>query len=176
MKFRVRLAAGAAALTAMLCAAQASQAAIIDWTLSNGTFDDGGTFSGTFAFDTTADAITDWNIVTTDGSYHPGIDFLTFNSASDNGDGPSFFSAFIIFTSGFGLHNMPLGTPGTVTSLTGVEGFSALGFIEGVHTVTGGQAVGVLAIPEPASWAMMVVGAGLAGSVLRRSRRAVAAV
>jgi hypothetical protein len=57
-----------AAVLAILGAAQACRG-IVDWTLSNGTFDDGGTFSGTFTVDTTTDTITDWNVTTSGASY-----------------------------------------------------------------------------------------------------------
>ena len=38
-----------------------------------------------------------------------------------------------------------------------------------------GRAAAVAAVPEPASWAMMLLGFGGLGAVLRRRRRAVAA-
>jgi hypothetical protein len=78
----------------------------------------------------------------------------------------------------FNLTNIPLAGPGSVAHLTGDEGVLAFGlFPVGSHTVTDGQAVGVLAggVPEPATWAMMILGAGLAGTSLRRSRRAAVA-
>jgi hypothetical protein len=166
----------------MLGAAQASQAAIVDWTLSNGTFDDGGTFSGTFTFDTAADTITTWDITTTTGvgsttHYQPGSGFLYSNLASDGGSGPVFDSTFLFLGAEFSLTNLPLSGPGFVDHLTGSEVFSAFIFPVSSHTVTDGQAVGVLAggVPEPATWAMMILGAGLAGASLRRSRRAAVA-
>lgn len=51
---------------------------------------------------------------------------------------------------------------------------------DGIHVTTGVQRaisiqvanqLGIAAIPEPASWAMMIVGFGLVGSALRRQRR-----
>jgi hypothetical protein len=173
----MKLAAGAAALTMMLGAAQASQAAIVDWTLSNGTFDDGGTFFGTFTVDTVADTITDWN-VTTQGlggtSYAPGGGFGAFNDAFDSGSGPSFLQGISIFGVDFALTNIPLGGPGTVAHLTGSETAFIGESVLGSRIVTDGQAVGVLAggVPEPATWSMIILGAGLAGASLRRGRRA----
>jgi hypothetical protein len=173
----------------MLGAAQASQAAIVDWTLSNGTFDDGGTFSGTFTFDTATDTITDWNVsssgVNLDLPFGGPTGTIAYQSggglgsAADTGSGPT-LSAFVLpfFVSVFNLTNIPLAGPGSVAHLTGDESELALGFIPfGSHTVTDGQAVGVLAdgVPEPATWAMMILGAGLAGAGLRRSRRAAVA-
>lgn len=183
MKLRTKLAAAAVALTAAMGAAQASQAAIIDWTLSNGTFDDGGTFSGMFTFDSATDTITDWNVQTTGGvgegySSPGGCVFVFCSGASDNGSGPSFSASFFIFGSTFNLTNIPMGSPGSVAHLTGDEG-GLTGFPFDIapfsRTVTDGQAVGVLsAAPEPAAWAMMIGGLGLAGAALRRRRTALA--
>ena len=190
MKLGVKFAAGAAALAMMLGAAQASQAAIVDWTLSNGTFDDGGTFSGTFTVDTATDTITDWNVSSSGVAFADGPTGSTgpiayqntgapFDLAADAGGGPTFSTIlFPIFLSVFNLTNIPLAGPGSVAHLTGDESVLALGiFPVGSHTVTDGQAVGVLAggVPEPATWAMMILGAGLAGAGLRRSRRAAVA-
>ena len=190
MKLGVKLAAGAAALAMMLGAAQASQAAIVDWTLSNGTFDDGGTFSGTFTVDTATDTITDWNVSSSGVAFSSGpigsTGTITYQNASspfdlavDAGGGPTFSTVLIpIFLSVFNLTNIPLAGPGSVAHLTGDEGVLAFGlFPVGSHTVTDGQAVGVLAggVPEPATWSMIILGAGLAGASLRRSRRAAVA-
>ncbi len=171
MTFRVKVAAGAAALGVMLGMASASHAAIVDWTL-NGVFFDGGTFAGTFTFDTSTDIITDWDITTTGAIYKPGSGSLLFNYASDDGSGPAFFTQFGDSIAGFNLYNIPLASPGTVTNIFGTEGFSTLGFVYGTHLVTEGQAVGVLAgVPEPATWALMILGAGLGGTKLRQQRR-----
>ena len=185
MKFGAKLAAGAAALACMLGAAQASQAAVIDWTLSNGTFDDGGTFSGTFSFDTVTDAITNWNVTTTGTigtTYSPTFDagggfFPTYNNAYDNGTGPTFTQGVFIGGIGFDLTNIALGTPGVVSHLSGAETSYIFIYPLGGHTVTDGQAVGVLAagVPEPAEWSLMILGASLAGASLRARRRALQA-
>jgi hypothetical protein len=181
MKLWTKAVAGAAAIALGLGAAQA-QAAIIDWTLSDGAFDDGGAFSGTFTFDNVTDSITDWSVSTTLGDGSPaasysspgGCVFIFCSSASDNGSGPTFNASFFIFGSTFELTNIPMGAPGAVTGLTGDEsgatGFP-LAFLPFSHTVTGGTATGVLAAPEPASWALMIGGLGLAGASLRFKRR-----
>jgi hypothetical protein len=183
VKLGVKLAAGAAALAMMLGAAQASQAAIVDWTLSNGTFDDGGTFFGAFQVDTSTDTITDWNVTTTSGLFGTnyavgsggGGPFLTFNDAFDSGSGPSFSQSYLFFFNGFDLTNIPLGGPGSVAHLAGRETAYIFRPFLSSRTVTGGQAVGLLAggVPEPATWLMMILGAGLAGTKLRQRRRQV---
>lgn len=169
----------------MLGAAQASQAAIIDWTLSNGTFDDGGTFSGNFRFNSATDTITQWSVNTSFGngdsntySSSSGCFIVLCPSATDNGSGPSFAFSFFIVGAFFNLTNVPLATPGSVAPLSGDESFfnPFSGAMES-HTVTGGTALGVLSasVPEPAEWALTIAGAGLAGAALRRSRRTVVA-
>ena len=182
----IKLAAGAVAAAAGLGLAGAAGAAVIDWTLSNGTFDDGGTFSGTFSFDSASDAITAWNVTTTGAlgatySSPGGCIFVFCSSASDNGSGPTFGESFIFFSTTFALtgFNLPAG-PGTVASLGGTESgvvvdFSDFEPIEFSRAVTGGSAVGVLATPEPATWTMMIAGFGLAGASLRLRRRVMAA-
>jgi hypothetical protein len=175
------LAAGAVAVAALLGAAQASQAAVIDWTLTNGAFDDGGTFSGTFSFDNATDTITQWNVVTTFAptgsnfySSPGGCVFIFCSGASDNGSGPTFSTSIFIFGNTFELTDITMGTPGVVAVLTGDEsGLTGFPFtpVAFSRTVTGGQAAGVLATPEPATWALMLGGFGLAGAALRRSHR-----
>jgi hypothetical protein len=179
----IKGAAAAAAVALGLGAAQA-QASIIDWTLSDGTFDDGGTFSGSFSFDDVTDTITQWNVATTFGdgsaaaSYSSpgGCVFIFCSSASDNGSGPTFGNSVFIFDSTFELTNIAMGAPGFVAVLTGdesgVSGFP-FSFIPFSHTVTAGTATGVLAAPEPAAWGLMLAGFGLAGATLRARRRLV---
>ncbi|HEV7386541.1 MAG TPA: PEPxxWA-CTERM sorting domain-containing protein [Phenylobacterium sp.] len=185
----MKLAAGAAALAMMLGAAQA-QAAIVNWTLSDGTFKGGGTFSGTFTVDTASDTITAWDITSSGVDFSVGPPGSTgtiayqnagppFDFAFDAGSGPT-FDGFVVpfFVSVFNLTNIPLAGPGSVAHLTGDESVLAFGVVPvGSHTVTDGQAVGVLAggVPEPATWSMIILGAGLAGASLRRSRRAAVA-
>ncbi len=165
----------------------AAGAAVINWTLSNGTFDDGGTFSGTFSVDTVTDWITAWNITTTAGTsattvFTTGVAYpggSGFDLAFDTFPGATFVSGFVPVSAGFNLTNLLISSPGTVDHLAGYEaisGFTPFGFIPlGSRDITDGQAVGVLAAaPEPASWTLMIVGVGLAGASLRRRRAAIA--
>jgi hypothetical protein len=195
--FAVKFAAGAAAL-AVLGAASSAWAikpppTLIDWTLSDGTFDDGGTFSGTFIFNTVTDTITSWNISTTalvddtsgglvGGSFVPliysspgGCLFIFCSSASDNGSGPTFENDIVFLSTTFNLTNITLGAPGVVDSLTGNESGFAFPIGPFSHDVTGGTAVGVAGVPEPAAWALMILGFGGVGATLRR-RRTVSAI
>jgi hypothetical protein len=177
-------ATAAAAAIALGMGGAAAHASLIDWTLSNGAFDDGGSFSGTFTFDSVADAITAWDVTTgSPALFGPGAHYsspggcvaIFCNDASDNGSGPDFEFAIFIFGSTFSLTNIPMGTPGTVTGLTGSESgaaFSPIGPYPFSRNVIGGTATGVLATPEPAAWALMIGGFGMAGAALRGKRRA----
>lgn len=59
-----------------------------------------------------------------------------------------------------------------VTSSNGISGFDLTGFAQGSVSVDNIVAV----VPEPASWAMMIGGMGLAGGTLRRRQRTLATV
>lgn len=61
----------------------------------------------------------------------------------------------------------PLGNPNSIGSLVAFDNQSQ------VYLLGGGAGAGV---PEPASWAMMILGFGLIGGAARRGKRAVAAV
>jgi len=190
----VKFAAGAAAL-AMLGAAPAAWAVkppgptIIDWTLSDGTFDDGGTFSGTFTYNALSDTITSWHVTTTafvdaggdvvGGGFVPetysspgGCFFIFCSSASDNGSGPTFETGIVFAPATFNLTNIVMGAPGTVAVLTGNEGGFAFPVGPISHDVTGGTAMGVAGVPEPAAWALMILGFGGVGAMLRRRQAA----
>lgn len=65
MKFCTRILSG---LFGALCVAFAAQAAPLQWTLNDVTFDDGGTASGSFVYDAAADAYSSINITTTPGT------------------------------------------------------------------------------------------------------------
>jgi hypothetical protein len=190
----VKFAAGAAAL-AVLSAASSAWAikplgpTIIDWTLSDGTFDDGGTFSGTFTFNTVTDTITSWKINTTafidggaglvGGAFIPeiysspgGCVAIFCSSASDNGSGPTFENDVFILSTTFNLTNIAMGALGSVAVLSGDEEGIAFPIGPFSHEVTGGTAVGVAGVPEPAAWGLMILGFGGVGAMLRRRRPA----
>jgi hypothetical protein len=179
MTLRTKAAAVAVSLAAVLGAAHA-QASIVNWTLSDGLFDDKGTFAGSFTFDSATDTITNWNVTTTAGaafngtSYAPGCSSLgSCNFASDNGSGPNFLTSTFDTNDLLSLTNIPMGVAGTVILLTGSEVGTSTATLPFTRTVVGGHAAGVLAgVPEPAEWALMIVGAGLAGATLRARRKA----
>jgi hypothetical protein len=177
MKNLKLIAAACAAALVSIMAASPSQAALVNWTLSNGLFDDGGTFSGAFTIDTTADTVTNWNIVTTAGTggfaatYAPGG---FFSSALDNGGSPV-FTQYLGGPFGVGLEftNLPFLGSGKVLSLAGDETVLFVGLYPVAdRAIVQGTAS---AVPEPGEWAMMLVGLGVMGAVLRRRHGATAA-
>jgi hypothetical protein len=183
----VRLAGGLSALVMALAGAPSVQASgvgsppVINWTI-NGLFSDGGIFNGTFTYDGATDTVYNWHVTTTtpqsDPLYAPGLGSVQI---SDFPPGVGFSTAVDPFTTEFFQLFMPLSTPGTFSDLWGNEAaqidLGSIAFVYIVHFVDSGTAVGVLesAIPEPATWSMMIVGFGMAGGLLRRRRRILAA-
>jgi hypothetical protein len=187
--------AGAVALAAGLVLAGSSQAKV-QWTITGGTFDDGGTFSGSFDISPGKDKVLDWNITTSPSSVNPvlGVTYAPFytifpiavssGTASDAGGWPKFDQNTLVSLGGppldfqdeLQLTNVPFSSPGgvTVSPLTGQETDAACNPVFGcgtpaVRTITDGTAAAV-AVPEPASWAMLLLGVGAIGAVARRRR------
>jgi hypothetical protein len=172
------LATAALAAVALTAAATPSHAAIVNWTVTNGLFDDNGTLNGTFTVDTVAGDVTQWNLTTTAGSGSGSFTYSNVSGGSGNPGFPAFFELSFPFVSELDLTNVPLNGPGTVSHLTGGE-FQFVPpypFPLGGRSLVDGQAVGVVAggVPEPATWMMMLTGFGLAGALLRARRRGAA--
>jgi hypothetical protein len=166
-------------------AASSSQAALVTYDLTNVVFNDGGTATGSFTFNTTTDTYTSWSITTTattnlaangylglNGAYYStntltnasqdyylnpyGVDFV--NAAGDN--------LSLLFTS-------PLTTPGATTIALGNihSGDGAESENDGFRsrTITGGS---ISAVPLPASLPMFGLAVlGLAAFGLRKARK-----
>jgi hypothetical protein len=155
------LAAGAAALAFSF--GGGAQAKVLRFTLTNGLFSDGGAWSGWFDINTSTFAIPAWDLTTTSGSVDHGETYK-------NGD-PSQAAGFIAGAPVF-VHS-----PGAI-----FDGVRLLSF--GPNTIDAEEAdtpcpngiclrfgsasytIGVA--PEPASWALLIVGFALAGAALRR--------
>jgi uncharacterized protein (TIGR03118 family) len=103
-------------------------------------------------------------------------DILIGNFTHDKADG--FISAYSQAGVFEGLLTNPNGTPITIDGLWGLEfgnGASAgptdaLYFAAGVNAEQDGLFGRIDAVPEPASWALMILGVGLTGVQLRRRR------
>jgi hypothetical protein len=160
-----------------LCAtaiAMPANATVINWTLDDVTFDDGGVATGTFSTDSTTGYITSFDITTTMGSalngyvYDAATSFYFGSEISDN--------SFLLYSGGgtgyiYSQFVDPLTSGGVDPMFVSLEdSYGAW------RTVTGGEAIGVAAVPEPSTWAMMLAGfAGLGYVGFRARRTAVAA-
>ena len=170
-----RLIAIAAAIAAMTAAAPAWAAKT--FVLDNVTLQGGGTLTGSFTTDDALTSLLGVNITASSGTFGPGV-FSTFtynNAALANWVSlPS--QGFQISTSGAAqqlrLDFFPLTASGANILHTSNE-YQNTG---GGRAVTGGRVVLDVpsAVPEPATWAMMITGFGLAGAALRRRGRKVA--
>lgn len=179
MKLQSILAAAGCALGVAMLAAPAAQAQT-SWALT-GDIGCGGTFSGQFTTDPTG-AATATNFIEV-GGCTPGI----YNSAQflvQFGYG----NLYGVTTSGFNVsssidgdnlflvfENPLVGPKGTIDKLVVTQPDNSGSFkLDGYGDfigITSGQAV---ALPEPAAWALMIGGFGLAGTVLRRRRAQIA--
>ncbi|CAN7445228.1 PEPxxWA-CTERM sorting domain-containing protein [Phenylobacterium sp. LjRoot164] len=163
-----RLIAITAAIAAIATAAPAWAAKV--FTLDNVTLQGGGTLTGSF---TTNDALTSLLAVDITASAAGAFSQFTYNNASlaDWVSLPS--QGFRISTAGYAqqlrLDFFPL-TEGGANLLSSSYEFQSTG---GPRTVTGGRVVLDVpsAVPEPATWAMMIMGFGLAGAALRSHGR-----
>jgi hypothetical protein len=177
---------------ALACAASPALADIT-WTVS-GTFNDGGQLGGWFTLNVD-NYLSDYDLTTTAGSIvTSGVEYTPANSYWWNGDfyldvEPGDFGALnLAFADTLAVpeaHNALVtvdpGPPAPV-----VAQFPATFSYECVkswscYLATGGPTRYIAdgfasapggAVPEPAAWALMIVGFGLAGGLLRTRRRA----
>lgn len=146
------------------------------WTLSGVTFTDGSTATGSFLFDASTDAVSDIDILLPDTSGIPPSTMLSVEATTMAVLIPNAF----VFTPAVALTNgaeipalVLIPTPlltnaGGSVSLSGVNGFSAVGLIcnsdcDSVVTdqqIDAGSLVGA-AVPEPNSAALLAVSLGL---------------
>ena len=169
-----RVAAISAAIVALAMAAPAWAAKT--FVLDNVTLQGGGTLTGTFTTDDTLKSLLGIDITASAGTYGSGV-FSVFNynniALADWVSLPT--QGFRIRTAGAAqelrLDFFPL-TAGGANILTTAYEYQNTG---GARAVLGGsvslQTAPVSAVPEPASWAMMIIGFGAVGSVVRTSRR-----
>jgi PEP-CTERM motif len=171
---RLSVAALCAATGIAAQAAGSAQAATLNWTLHDVTFDDGGSASGTFSTDSTTGDVIAFDITTSAGTTLGGITYDWVTSLL-LGDDIATSNSFMIATRNldyyleFAFAN-PLTSGGVDALVTSGEpdGSWECNNCSPMRDVTGGFAS---TAPEPASWALMLVGFGALGLGLRTTRK-----
>jgi hypothetical protein len=169
----IQAAAVCGACLAIAAAAHAT-APIMTLTLTDGVFDDGGTFSGSISAPEYTSDYT-WDITTTSGSSLSGTEY-TSNSAVDTLTQQGFefeFSAGLPDGTTFDIDLDQLALSGTVSGdeyayTSNASGSPSRNITSGDFTITASG------VPEPAAWAMMLMGTAFAGAALRRRPAALA--
>jgi len=176
-----KLVIGSLALAISAAASAPVLASIINWTLEGVTFDDGGTASGTFSTDSSTGDIVSYDITTTAGSsalsgreYDPTTPpFVVNNQSGPNSfalltGGPYINLTFLNPLTSGGIDPIVIGTYQSSDSAKSYE----CGNCFPIRLVATGEATS-LPVPEPSTWAMMLIGFAALGWVgYRFSRRA----
>ena len=175
-----------AVVAAVIGLGSAAHATPVTWTLEGVTFDDGATATGSFVFDADTGVYSGIDITTAGGSVLPGATYTAYDIGStprDSGFGANelgFTAAgdFLLDINGLSSFTdaggtVTIGNPTGFTSAEGacVEDGCTMFFID--RDIVSGTLSGS-ATPEPASWALMLVGFGGLGAVLRSRRARVA--
>lgn len=152
-----------------------ANAATIQWSLSGVTFDDGGTASGTFSTDSVSGNLLSYNLTTSAGSTLPGFNYNASNSSIYGNNVFSVNSFLLTNNSPFAIPYLNLSFQNSLTTAAGAT--DALinnnswecNNCSSVRYITGGEAVSS-AVPEPETYAMLLVGLGLMGFLRRRRK------
>ena len=176
----------ACGLAAGLLMSSTASAVTLKWTLVNAVFDDGGVATGSFDYNTVTEAYTDIDVVTTAGSAEPGYTFTTFDPAT---------TLFATMVSGPTSRATPRSALRCSTSTRRPTSTRQARFRSArpggssrrrepalttgctlynpVRSLSG--SVFSSAVPEPGTWAFMLLGVGGAGLLLRRTGKVQAA-
>ncbi|KQU53523.1 hypothetical protein ASG67_17970 [Sphingomonas sp. Leaf339] len=159
----------ALALVASAVITGSANAATRTFTISDGMFTDGGTFGGSFAFNGSAYQYTNVKIFSKGGIFGDydysdrDIDYGFANELVLDAPGQRFFNINFL-NSLLGAEN-----PSFRSSIRGYELNSA----NDDRRIKSGL-LSVAAVPEPATWAMMLVGFGMIGATTRYRRKSTA--
>jgi len=95
---------------------------VVDWTISNGTFSDGGALSGTFTLNLTTGLITAFNVNTTAGTVLGAFSYAPANTiASYIPPPPGLLPEFTLdFSTPVGTRSLDLALPGPLPGIGGV--------------------------------------------------------
>src|SRR5450755_237600 len=159
---------GLVVLSALLLTASGfdvpANATIINWTLNSVHFTDGGTASGTFSTDSITGAVTAFDITTTPGQFiSTGFEYDAATSLLGAGLGTNSFSLTQVASPNRALELSffnPLTSPGVDTLVFGDSNECGSNSCGSFRTPIDGFAVGsaVSAVPEPSTWAMLILG------------------
>jgi hypothetical protein len=151
MSFR---AIGTVCATVLLYVSTLVDAATYNYSLT-GLFDDGGTLSGSFVFDTDTSAYTDVNITTTAGSTLPGGIF-------GSGSGDSYGFAATIPSTNLFLDFFPEVNGNASVTMYGNQTYPTL---NQVRSIERGEAVLASLAPVPVPTTAYLFGSGLLGLI-----------
>lgn len=138
-----------------------------------GIYSDGGTLSGTFTTDDALTTLESTSLTVSGGSL--GLDSVIFNDASyitaGTQDLPNSFSLLALSTVNKSL-SLVFSTPLTLSGATLSTASDNYQQYVGTRTIVSGSVVNpdATAVPEPASWALMLTGFAAVGFALRRRR------
>jgi hypothetical protein len=141
-----------------------ANAATINWTLDFVRFTDGATASGTFSTDSVTGAVTAFDITTTPGQFiSTGFEYDAATSLQGVGLGANSFSLTQVASPNRALELSffnPLTSPGVDTLVFGDSNECGSNSCGSFRTPIDGFAVGsaVSAVPEPSTWAMLILG------------------
>jgi len=188
-----KLFASAAVALSFLAFIAIAQAAPLQWTLTDVTFDDGGTATGSFVYDADSNTYSNIALKTTAGTAGAAADFRTKCTTAHCGTFPSDLF-FIASAEQSDLTNVPLldielpaplsNTPGTVDLEFGMSflcsNAACTGVGDGLRIFTTGKLVGApyiappaapTSVPATSAWSLGLLAMLLAAAAMLQRRR-----
>jgi len=175
------------AAVAALALGSAAQAAPVLWTMDNVTLFDGATASGTFTYDADTGTIGSFDLSVSGHIpfFRDNFGFTDYTVSSSSGGTASYSSQYntFFFDAGAG-RSLDLTVTSSLTNAGGTvplsldtnQAFFTADVLNGfgIQAISGSvTSDGAGAVPEAASWAMMLGGFGLVGGAMRRRKVAV---